>query len=339
VRGSAAPRQRDRERGTAAHSVRRSGHANLGGTEHGGTVTQEVGFAPVENGDTLPRMAAHARLAALAPAAAAQLAETYQLVTGQTSCVPVHARDADAKLPDVPVLRKVPQVLAAGWGGLGRVCCDASPAASGVLFSRLSLGDAESVAPSPRSRPSQLEQLRKIRHPTRSALIRAYLNADEADSAAGQPQPPASCAGPSWSLAVFVQALNARHPDDDAVALELGTVADLVALGLDDDLADELLALAVDDTTEQDIVLTFLACLLAHDAGADLSRHVRRLIRRATKGSLAPERRRQYIADRLDACWTPDAAPLTRRGGIACRRGRFGVQSSGIAARNRDRDR
>jgi hypothetical protein len=57
------------------------------------------------------------------------------------------------------------------------------------------LGDAESVAPSPLIRPSEVEQLRKIRQPTHSARLRAYLNADEMDGAAGQPQPPASFAG------------------------------------------------------------------------------------------------------------------------------------------------
>jgi hypothetical protein len=56
-----------------------------------------------------------------------------------------------------------------------------------------------------------------------------------------------------------------------------------VALGLDQDLADELRVLALHDASEQDVVTGFLACLLDHDAGASLSRHVRRLIRKAAK--------------------------------------------------------
>ncbi len=70
---------------------------------------------------TLPRLAASARLESLNDEEAQSLAVQYQLVTHQTSCVLVYERDEDEKAEDAPELRKVPQMLAAGWGGLGSV--------------------------------------------------------------------------------------------------------------------------------------------------------------------------------------------------------------------------
>ncbi len=85
-----------------------------------------VPFAPVgeEDSDTLPRLAAQARLATLDEEQARELAVGYQLISPHTSLVLVHEREADQKAEGVPALRKVPQVLAAGWGGLGSVDAD-----------------------------------------------------------------------------------------------------------------------------------------------------------------------------------------------------------------------
>jgi len=70
---------------------------------------------------TLPRLAAHARLKELDAEHAQAMAVEYQLVSEFTSCVLVYQRAVGEKADASPELRKVPQMMAAGWGGLGSV--------------------------------------------------------------------------------------------------------------------------------------------------------------------------------------------------------------------------
>lgn len=73
-----------------------------------------------------------------------ELAEKYQLVTDDTSFVLVKQRAEDEHARDMPVLRHVESMLAAGWGGQGSVVC--SMHSSGVKFGKeLSAGTASSV--------------------------------------------------------------------------------------------------------------------------------------------------------------------------------------------------
>jgi Ca-activated chloride channel homolog len=97
--------------------------------------------------NTLARLAAHQRYWQLRRAGAEvpavlkkqlpELAERYQLVTDDTSLVLVKARDASQQPTDMPVLRKVGSMLAAGWGGSGQ-----------VLYSRSSFAAASLTSPS-----------------------------------------------------------------------------------------------------------------------------------------------------------------------------------------------
>lgn len=114
---------------------------------------QEIGTATfagqVQEADTLSRMAAAVRLhaasndAALAKtedaeekAQAVQLAVDYQLVSNKTNFLLVHVRAQGEQATAMPELRKVAQMLPAGWGGSGTV--GASQAAyrdTGIRFS------------------------------------------------------------------------------------------------------------------------------------------------------------------------------------------------------------
>ncbi len=71
----------------------------------------------------LPRLAAAKRLSALAQDEAAALAEQYQLASAFTSYVVVQVRDAEGKATQLPELRAVPQMLAAGWGASSMDVC------------------------------------------------------------------------------------------------------------------------------------------------------------------------------------------------------------------------
>ena len=80
-----------------------------------------------QTSDTLPRMAAAARLATLTKAEALALALKYQLVTDQTNFLVIHQRaDAD-KASEMAKLHQVPSMLAAGWGGAGVAMAAGAP--------------------------------------------------------------------------------------------------------------------------------------------------------------------------------------------------------------------
>ncbi len=87
------------------------------------TGSWEAAEAAGEQGHgTLARIAAWKNLPALPDATErARQAEAYQLLTDLTALVAVDVRAADEKAQGLPELRKVPQMLAAGWGGTGKV--------------------------------------------------------------------------------------------------------------------------------------------------------------------------------------------------------------------------
>ena len=94
--------------------------------EDGQTVSQEVRVwmrqeDTKDEFDDLPRMAIHSQLAELDSSEALRMAKHYKLVTEQTSYVLVFEREEGQKTDRYPELRKIPQTLAAGWGGVGTV--------------------------------------------------------------------------------------------------------------------------------------------------------------------------------------------------------------------------
>ena len=95
---------------------------------------EEIARALVQGGvsaeDTLCRTAAWVRTGAGDPAeAAVEETVAYRLVTQQTHFLLVHVRAEGEKAVDMPVMHKLPQMMAAGWGGTGLVMRSAAPAA------------------------------------------------------------------------------------------------------------------------------------------------------------------------------------------------------------------
>jgi Ca-activated chloride channel family protein len=82
---------------------------------------------------TVARVAAAARTEAQDDAAALATALRYQLVGPFTDCLVVAERAEDEKSVGLPQLRKVPQTMAAGWGGLGTASMLAMPAIARVM--------------------------------------------------------------------------------------------------------------------------------------------------------------------------------------------------------------
>ena len=237
--------------------------------EDGRTVTQEASLstkltARDELFLALPRVAACARIATLDSGEALALAERYQLVTEQTSCILVFEREEGQKSGNIPALRKVPQMLAAGWGGMGSVQRDVMCSVPrDVMFSpashtaekpsfRLSLSDAQPPVPTNAS-PSDFD-----------------LRDDSASQDAGD-------------FGHLISALNARYLEIINGKLDVKTLADLLELELDQEIADQLSVLVGDGGSEQAIVVAFLAALSESGYGKEFSRHVKRLIRAAEK--------------------------------------------------------
>ena len=223
----------------------------------------------------LPRIAAHARLAELSASEASDLAIRYQLVTEHTSCVMVYERAEGAKAGELPVLRKVPHTLAAGWGGMGSVH-DAPPVSGlpmappgcdrSVVCDDLAGFEAfeDQSMPAPLARPSGL--------PPRTGMI---------------------------GVGALVSALNRRYADGRITMLDMDAVDDLEALGLPEEIAEGLRELVGRGWSERDLVVEFLVVLSEGPHGVRLDRQVKRLIRKAHK-DLTPEQAvRSTVADLL----------------------------------------
>ena len=254
-------------------SERPVGKANLVITFEGGrVVTQEVKF-PTEvekRGEllaNLPRVAAHARLRSLPEDEAVSLAVKYQLVTEHTSCVLVFERNENEKPVDFPAIRKVLQTLAAGYGGMGSVRTanymlgtEASEKES-LFESRMSLGSS-SIR-------------RKSMHRTENFEMPQYLQADRLDKID--------------SISQLIDGLNSTYSDRAVRQLNVESIDDLIALGLDRIFSHQLSVLVDDTSEETSIVICFLVQLSNSEFGKRLSPHVKWLIRKADKNNVVSQ--------------------------------------------------
>ncbi len=241
--------------------------------EDGRTATQALNISTDASNNLmadLPRVAAHARLSSLDSEEAAELAEHYQLVTEQTSCILVFDREADEKATEVPALRKVPQVLAAGWGGTGSVLESRIVEQSNVMYSRVMR----------RLEPEE-DLLSEVDWLANLPLLSEQATAD---------------------FNTLVSSLNAHYPDAITAKLETKTIAELVMLGLDDEVAEALSQLIDTEHSERDIVILFLSILANSEYGKDLSRHVKRMIRKAEKSVVFDLDLTDKIRGFIDAC-------------------------------------
>lgn len=94
-------------------------------TEQGEVTSLELPFAASASAQpehsTVARLAAAERLKTLDKAAGTETALRYQLVSPWSNWLVIAERAEGEKAQDMPALRKVPQTLAAGWGGTGGV--------------------------------------------------------------------------------------------------------------------------------------------------------------------------------------------------------------------------
>lgn len=201
----------------------------------------------------LPRVAANARIDPDLPEESKELAVSYQLVTEQTSCVLVYQREIEQKADGVPVLRKVPQMLAAGWGGMGTM---------DACMEDL----AEPVHKAPARRMESrigMRDLKSCSYSRRSSIVRS------------EKMPPLS--------GNLIDNLNQLFDENSAGSFNLSTVAELRKEGLGRIPADVLDQLVDKGMDERSVVIAYLQLLLVARRGMAASRHLQRLVRRAAK--------------------------------------------------------
>ncbi len=239
--------------------------------EDGRIVTQEVQFSTKsQNSENLisilPRVAAHTRLQTMDAAKSAQMAVDYQLVTEYTSYVLVAERREDEKSETLPALRKIHHALPAGYGGISTVCYAPPPVHS-----------FHEQAPS--------EGVMYLSPPHRSHSGRRNMRQPDWDfDSIGKPALPAfSRNDPYNSFSRLVERLNVLYADESITHLNIDTFEELILFELDQAIADQLVALTPDGTDESNIVICFLMELSRSEPGKDLSRHVKRLIRKASR--------------------------------------------------------
>jgi Ca-activated chloride channel homolog len=159
--------------------------------------------------NTLARLAAYRRYTQLrqggdeVPAVLTKqlpaLAERYQLVTNDTSLVLVKERADRERAQEMPQLRRVKGMLAAGYGGHGSVI--AYSMRESVSSGRLQFGKDSSSSRAPHEIPSdRLRQIeakaaRKLKHPGRSDKLSAFIDSFDTgpkatETAKGPQDPP-----------------------------------------------------------------------------------------------------------------------------------------------------
>ena len=235
----------------------------------GRTLTQRAVLPPEPAAGTgegvsmLARLARARELKALTDAeAGAALAVCYQLLSPWTSYVVVAERAEGERAAKLPALRKVPHVLAAGWGGTGSVVGAAD------LCLDLQLEAGFSV-------PEELPVTRAVLEASAMALVgESIADARVLFSRSQRP------AGP---LAALIAGLNARYPDGSGGNLAVLTLVDLRRLGAPEDVLEALGRLVAAGRDERTVVIAFLHALTEGPARKTLGRNAGRVIRWAYK--------------------------------------------------------
>ena len=240
----------------------------------------EIGPPPPQNARLEGTSAARSDLARLGAAcrlpaiddeeAATELAVRYQLVSEWTNCLVVHVRAEADKADELPSLVKVPQVLAAGWHGIGTVH-DAEMRPAKMLYSQAPTPSAAAPAPpvSSDSEDSHDEWMdfSRGRHSRRGPL------------ADPQPRPRIPLeTGPVPAVTSPTELIAALS----AWPMRSVPTFEELAAWIPDEIVDRLKALA-DERAPNSIAIIFLYLICRSDAGGALDRRQRRLILHAYK--------------------------------------------------------
>lgn len=242
----------------------------------------------------LPRMAAALRLRETGNKQAGQeLAVKYQLVSKWTNYLAIIQRDEESKTDTLPELRRVQQMLAAGWGGTGTTMYSAPlyRAASAICCKVHRPSGAMDIPTFLRDRGTPAFQ----RHA--STTVSSYDAVMEPCSANPLSLPP-----PVWIWDDEDQEQLERFMELMDLALCSGIIPTTLQLPLlPPSIAAALSELRANGLEEQVIVTLFLYHLSESDAGEHLSRQSKRMIIKAYKSLNASEDIQGKVNSRLQA--------------------------------------
>ena len=179
---------------------------------------------------------------------ATKLALRYQLLTPHTGVLVVAPREEGEKAADLPELRQVPHMLAAGWGGMGTVqeMSAAPPLMESSAFLSLQLG-------------------RSVREESLEVFGERMPDTD------------AELAGPEGPGAEdFVENLCRRLAHRGRIA----DLDELGGLGLEEEYLDRLWSLVHEEHGEEDVVTVFLFLLSGRLSRGSVDRNAMRHLRR-----------------------------------------------------------
>jgi Ca-activated chloride channel family protein len=226
--------------------------------ENGETLTQVA--TPSRDSDfdntpeipgTLARMAAATEMKSLSNSRkVSETAIKYQLMSRYTNYLAIDVKADKEKAADLPVLRKVPQMLAAGWGGSGRVL-----KLVGMVMRQDTFG-------LPSMDTGRIYKLRQ-----------GAFTGGEQVRIVGE-----------HFIIDFIKALNDLHSIYDSKSTLVETIIGLKDIGLPEDIVHALLALKKSGIDENIIVVVFLYVLTEQKRfNTVMSRELRRFITKAYK--------------------------------------------------------
>lgn len=212
----------------------------------------------------------------------ANMAEKYQLITEHTNCVLVYERDETEKSLNIPAVRKVPQVTAAGGQGFGTV-----KARRVQVLERCVNYDSNFDVPTflrGCSHDTQHKITRDLKQAPKDTDVvkHAYAQTTETDN-----------------YSILVTRVNEKYPSDLSKQLDIEMIADLVALGLGEREA-VFLSGFTGLIQENEIVLCFLSALARSRYKQSFSKQARRVIERANSENGAPSDIVESIEEYLD---------------------------------------
>lgn len=230
------------------------------------------------------------------------MAVKHQLVSPHTNVILVVERGESAAA-DLPELRQVRPMLAAGWGGTGAI--PVAPASAPRLAQPL-MADVSMRASADISARKLGVQSR--RHP--------YLASGGSAKAGAAPAGPAeesmvfesratifSTSGSLWSPHEVIGDINGKFglvgSEKHVVRSVLGNANSLVTLVANEKIANALRELVDLHWREEDIAIAFWLALLSSPLGAEFSRAHRRGILRAARTSQPPQALADFLAEAL----------------------------------------
>lgn len=196
-------------------------------------------------------------------AIATALAVRYQLVSPYTNFLVVDERQEEHQAKTMPVLRKVPQMLAAGWGGTGMVASE--PDVYRSVSARVLMPSSADVRFSKAASPTD------VRFSIASSIDWRQRTTPES----------------------FFKKCGWRHTNWLLPVLRITSFSDLIACELPDRILDalkDIVAAHLPEASEAMVVLAFLQTLTTSPAQLETSRTFRRALHRSMKKTPPDER-------------------------------------------------